>query len=100
MAFRREVLAVVGGFDEVRWYRLADIEWRSGSRTPVSAARRARSGCQARASCGPPRPRADLTLKRNSTASDRWRDHWDLVLSGKPEHTTTMTTITTSTKAR
>ncbi len=90
MAFRREVLSQVGGFDEkFRWYRTADIEWCFRVK-------------DAGYSCGVvdvpvikhehrmwfetvPEERAKWSKRNFYRFLDRWRDRWDLVLSGEPQ---------------
>ncbi|MGE5227077.1 MAG: glycosyltransferase [Planctomycetaceae bacterium] len=89
MAFRREVLREVGGFDEkFRWYRTADIEWSfrvkdAGYRcelVPVPVERHEhRMWFET-----PPAERAKWSKRNFYRFLDRWRDRWDLVLSGEP----------------
>lgn len=89
MAFRRELLTDVGGFDErFRWYRTADIEWSfrvrdAGYRcevVPVPVAKHEhRMWFET-----PPAERAKWSKRNFYRFLDRWRDRWDLVLSGKP----------------
>ncbi|MEP6758181.1 MAG: hypothetical protein ABJB55_03200 [Actinomycetota bacterium] len=91
MAFRRDVLAKVGGFDEkFRWYRTADIEWSfrikdAGFRcevVPVPVAKHEHRSWEAATE----EERASRSKRNFYRFLDRWRDHWDLVLSGEPEH--------------
>jgi cysteinyl-tRNA synthetase len=91
MAFRREVLIEVGGFDEkFKWYRTADIDW-------SFAVKDAGFGCsvvplpvtkhQHRAWVAASENQRTSWSKRNFYRFlDRYRDRWDLVLSGEPEH--------------
>jgi cysteinyl-tRNA synthetase len=91
MAFRREVLSEAGPFDEkFKWYRTADIEWSfrvkdHGFRTvvvPVPVRKHEhRMWFET-----PPDRRAAWSKRNYYRFLDRWRDRWDLVLSGKPEH--------------
>ncbi len=91
MAFRREVLAAVGGFDEkFRWYRTADIEWSfrvkdAGLRCEVVPVPVAKHEHRAWAAATEDE-RASRSKRNFYRFLDRWRDHWDLVLSGEPEH--------------
>lgn len=90
MAFRREILNEVGGFDErFTWYRTADIEWSfrvkdAGYRcevVPVPVARHEhRMWFET-----PPAERAKWSKRNFYRFLDRWRGRWDLVLSGEPE---------------
>jgi hypothetical protein len=89
MAFRRELFGAVGGFDEhFRWYRTADIEWSfrvkdAGYRcevVPVPVTRHEhRMWFET-----PPAERAKWSKRNFYRFLDRWRDRWDLVLSGEP----------------
>ena len=89
MAFRREVLAVAGMFDEkFRWYRTADIDWSfrvkdARLRTvvvPVPVTKHQhRMWFET-----PPAQRAAWSKRNFYRFLDRWRDRWDLVLSGEP----------------
>jgi hypothetical protein len=91
MAFRREVLTEVGGFDEkFRWYRTADIDW-------SFKVKDAGLGCSVvslpvekhehRAWAAASEQQRTSWSKRNFYRFlDRYRDRWDLVLSGEPEH--------------
>jgi GT2 family glycosyltransferase len=91
MAFRRDVLREVGGFDEkFRWYRTADIEWSfrvkdAGYRcevVPVPVRKHEhRMWFET-----PPAERAKWSKRNFYRFLDRWRDRWDLVLSGEPGH--------------
>ena len=90
MAFRREVLTSVGGFDEkFRWYRTADIDW-------SFRVKDAGLGCSVvplpvtkhehRAWAAATEAQRTSWSKRNFYRFlDRYRDRWDLVLSGEPE---------------
>jgi hypothetical protein len=91
MAFRREVLAAVGGFDErYRWYRTADIDWSFrvkdagfGCRVvPVPVVKHEHRMWEA-ASEG---QRASWSKRNFYRFLDRFRDRWDLVLAGEPDH--------------
>ena len=91
MAFRRGVLTKVGGFDEkFRWYRTADIELSfrvkdAGLRcavVPVPVTKHEHRMWQAATED----ERASRSKRNFYRFLDRWRDHWDLVLSGEPEH--------------
>jgi hypothetical protein len=91
MAFRREVLTKVGGFDEkFRWYRTADIDW-------SFKVKDAGLGCSVvplpvtkhdhRAWAVATEAQRTSWSKRNFYRFlDRYRDRWDLVLSGEPDH--------------
>jgi cysteinyl-tRNA synthetase len=91
MAFRREVLAEVGGFDEkFRWYRTADIDW-------SFRVKEAGVGCRVvpmpvakhehRMWAGATEAQRTSWSKRNFYRFlDRFRDRWDLVLAGEPKH--------------
>jgi cysteinyl-tRNA synthetase len=90
MAFRREVLAEVGGFDEkFKWYRTADIEWSFRVKdagytcavvdVPVTKH-------EHRAWTAATEDQRTSWSKRNFYRFlDRYRDRWDLVLAGAPE---------------
>ena len=84
MAFRRDVLAEVGGFDErFRWYRSADIEWSfrvkdAGSRVEVvevPVTKHAHRMWEATS----PEDRERLSKRNFYRFLDRYRDRWDLV---------------------
>jgi GT2 family glycosyltransferase len=89
MAFRREVLTLAGPFDErFRWYRMADIDWsfRVKDRSlrtvvvPVPVTKHEhRMWFET-----PPAQRATWSKRNFYRFLDRWRDRWDLVLSGEP----------------
>ncbi len=92
MAFRREILADAGLFDEkFRWYRTADIEYSFrikdlGLRAvvvPVPVERHPhRMWFET-----PPAERAKLSKRNFYRFLDRWRDRYDLTVSGAPpEH--------------
>jgi cysteinyl-tRNA synthetase len=89
MAFRRELLTQVAGFDEkFRWYRTADIEWSfqvkdAGLRcevVPVPVVKHEHRMWFETA----PDERAKWSKRNFYRFLDRWRDRWDLVLSGEP----------------
>ena len=89
MAFRREMLAEAGFFDEkFKWYRTADIEWSfrvkdAGYRCEVVELPVEKH--EHRMWFGtPPGERARWSKRNFYRFLDRWRDRWDLVLSGKP----------------
>ena len=89
MAFRREVLEDAGLFDEkFTWYRTADIEWSfrvkdAGYRCEVVEAPVTKH--EHRMWFETPRAERAKWSKRNFYRFlDRWRDRWDLVLSGRP----------------
>jgi hypothetical protein len=89
MAFRREILASAGLFDEkFRWYRTADIEYSFrikdlGLRAvvvPVPVKRHEhRMWFQT-----PPAERAKWSKRNFYRFLDRWRDRYDLTVSGAP----------------
>jgi cysteinyl-tRNA synthetase len=89
MAFRREILTTAGLFDEkFRWYRTADIEYSFrikdlGLRTvvvPVPVERHEhRMWFQT-----PPADRARWSKRNFYRFLDRWRDRYDLTVSGEP----------------
>ena len=89
MAFRREILTTAGLFDEkFRWYRTADIEYSfrvkdQGLRAvivPVPVERHEhRMWFQT-----PPEERARWSKRNFYRFLDRWRDRYDLTVSGKP----------------
>ncbi len=89
MAFRRETLIRVGGFDErFAWYRSADIEWcfrvrDSGLRVvsvPVPLRTHEHRMWEALAT-----EERDARSRRNfSRFLDAWRDRWDLTVRGRP----------------
>jgi cysteinyl-tRNA synthetase len=89
MAFRREILTIAGLFDEkFRWYRTADIEYSfrikdQGLRAvvvPVPVERHEhRMWFQT-----PPEERAKWSKRNFYRFLDRWRDRYDLTVSGKP----------------
>jgi cysteinyl-tRNA synthetase len=89
MAFRREVLTLAGPFDErFRWYRTADIDWSFRVRdarlralvVPVPVTKHEhRMWFET-----PPAQRASWSKRNFYRFLDRWRDRWDLVLSGEP----------------
>jgi Glycosyltransferase like family 2 len=89
MAFRREVLTDVGGFDEkFRWYRTADIDWSfrikdaglGCSVVPLPVTKH-----EHRAWAAATEAQRTSWSKRNFYRFlDRYRDRWDLVLAGEP----------------
>ena len=89
MAFRREILTTAGMFDEkFRWYRTADIEFSFrvkdlGLRAvvvPVPVERHEhRMWFQT-----PPADRARWSKRNFYRFLDRWRDRYDLTVSGEP----------------
>jgi hypothetical protein len=89
MAFRHDVLILAGPFDEkFRWYRMADIDWSFrvkdvGLRTvvvPVPVTKHEhRMWFET-----PPAQRASWSKRNFYRFLDRWRNRWDLVLSGEP----------------
>ena len=89
MAFRREILTSAGSFDEkFRWYRTADIEYSFrikdlGMRAvvvPVPVLRHEhRMWFET-----PPADRARWSKRNFYRFLDRWRDRWDLTVSGEP----------------
>ncbi len=89
MAFRREILTDAGPFDEkFRWYRTADIEYSFrikdlGLRAvvvPVPLERHThRMWFET-----PPAERAKLSKRNFYRFLDRWRDRYDLTVSGVP----------------
>jgi Glycosyl transferase family 2 len=90
MALRRDTLRGVGMFDEkFRWYRTADIEYSfrvrdSGLRAgvvPVPVRRHEHRMWFNTA----PEERAKWSKRNFYRFLDRWRDRWDLVLSGDPD---------------
>jgi GT2 family glycosyltransferase len=91
MAFRREMLREAGPFDEkFKWYRTADIEWSFRAKdhgfravvVPVPVRKHEHRMWFETA----PDQRARWSKRNYYRFLDRWRDRWDLVLSGKPEH--------------
>ena len=91
MAFRREVLAAVGGFDEkFRWYRTADIEWSFRVKdagftcavVPVPVTKHEHRMWTAATE----EERASRSKRNFYRFLDRWRGRWDLVLAGEPAH--------------
>jgi GT2 family glycosyltransferase len=90
MAFRREVLREVGGFDEgFRWYRSADIEWSfrvkdAGYRVEVVEVPVIEHEHRMWASTLPDE-RARLSKRNFTRFLDRYRDRWDLVEAGRPD---------------
>jgi len=89
MAFRRELVSKVGGFDEkYRWYRTADIEWSfrvkdAGYRCDVVSAPVEKHEHRAWAAATEDQ-RASWSKRNFYRFLDRYRDRWDLVLAGRP----------------
>jgi len=91
MAFRREVLTDVGGFDEkFKWYRTADIDWSFkvkdaglGCRVVSLPVTKHEHRAWAAAS---DKQRTSWSKRNFYRFLDRYRDRWDLVLSGEPDH--------------
>jgi glycosyltransferase involved in cell wall biosynthesis len=89
MAFRREILEDAGSFDEkFTWYRTADIEWSfrvkdAGYRCEVVEAPVTKHEHRMWFETTP-QDRAKWSKRNFYRFLDRWRDRWDLVLSGKP----------------
>jgi cysteinyl-tRNA synthetase len=91
MAFRREVFVDVGGFDEkFKWYRTADIDWSfkvkdaglGCSVVPLPVTKHEHRAWAAASD----RQRTSWSKRNFYRFLDRYRDRWDLVLSGEPEH--------------
>jgi hypothetical protein len=91
MAFRRELISDAGFFDEkFRWYRTADIEWSfrvkdAGYRTVVVDVPVKKHEHRMWFETAP-KERERLSKRNYYRFLDRWRDRWDLVMSGEPEH--------------
>ncbi len=91
MAFRREVLTDVGGFDEkFKWYRTADIDWSfkvkdAGLGCSVVSLPVAKHEHRAWAAASD-KQRTSWSKRNFYRFLDRYRDRWDLVLSGEPDH--------------
>jgi cysteinyl-tRNA synthetase len=87
MAFRRELLTEVGGFDErFRWYRTADIEYSfrvrdTGLRARVVPVPVRRHEHRAWAST-PPEERARLSKRNYNRFLDHFRGRFDLLVRG------------------
>jgi hypothetical protein len=90
MAFRRDVLREVGGFDErFRWYRSADIEWSfrvkdAGYRAEVADVPVVKHEHRMWAATSP-EDRERLSKRNFYRFLDRYRDRWDLVEAGPPD---------------
>lgn len=90
MAFRREVLIEVGGFDDkFRWYRTADIDWSfkvkdAGLGCSVVSLPVTKHEHRAWAAATD-KQRTSWSKRNFYRFLDRYRDRWDLVLSGEPE---------------
>ena len=91
MAFRRDTLRLVGGFDErFRWYRTAAIDWSflvkdAGMRCEVIDVPVTKHEHRMWFETDPV-TRARWSKRNFYRFLDRWRDRWDLVLSGEPPH--------------
>jgi cysteinyl-tRNA synthetase len=91
MAFRREVLTTAGLFDEkFRWYRTADIDYSFrikdlGLRAVVVPAPLERHEHRMWFQT-PPAERAKWSKRNFYRFLDRWRDRYDLTVSGEPPH--------------
>jgi hypothetical protein len=91
MAFRREILTTAGLFDEkFRWYRTADIEYSFrikdlGLRAVVVPAPLERHEHRMWFQT-PPAERAKWSKRNFYRFLDRWRDRYDLTVSGEPPH--------------
>jgi hypothetical protein len=89
MAFRRDVFAEAGGFDEkFTWYRTADIEWSfrvkdAGFRCDVVDVPVTKHAHRMWFETEPAE-RAKWSKRNFYRFLDRYRDRWDLVLSGEP----------------
>jgi cysteinyl-tRNA synthetase len=89
MAFRREILTTAGLFDEkFRWYRTADIEYSFrikdlGLRAVVVPAPLERHEHRMWFQT-PPAERAKWSKRNFYRFLDRWRDRYDLTVSGEP----------------
>jgi len=90
MAFRREILSEAGLFDEkFTWYRTADIEWSfrvkdAGYGCEVVELPVAKHEHRMWFETSPDE-RAKWSKRNFYRFLDRWRDRWDLVLSGAPD---------------
>jgi Glycosyl transferase family 2 len=89
MAFRRDTLRRVGGFDErFTWYRSADIEWcfrvlDAGLRVaavPVPVMVHEHRAWEALE----PAEREERSRRNYARFLERWRDRWDLTVRGRP----------------
>ncbi len=91
MAFRRDVLVRAGPFDEkFKWYRTADIDWSfrvkdAGYRCVVVDVPVRKHEHRMWFETDPA-VRAKLSKRNFYRFLDRFRDRWDLVLSGEPPH--------------
>jgi cysteinyl-tRNA synthetase len=89
MAFRRDVLAEVGGFDEkFKWYRTADIDWsfrvkEAGYTCAVIDVPVTKHEHRAWTAATDDQ-RASWSKRNFYRFLDRYRDRWDLVLAGAP----------------
>jgi hypothetical protein len=89
MAFRRETLIRVGGFDErFTWYRSADIEWSfrvhdAGLRV-VAAPLPVRTHQHRMWEALAPEDREARSRRNFSRFLDSWRGRWDLTVRGRP----------------
>jgi cysteinyl-tRNA synthetase len=91
MAFRRETLVEAGPFDEkFKWYRTADIDWSfrvkdAGYRCVVVDVPVRKHEHRMWFETDPA-SRAKWSKRNFYRFLDRFRDRWDLVLSGEPAH--------------
>jgi GT2 family glycosyltransferase len=89
MAMRRDLLTLVGRFDEkFRWYRMADVEFSfrvkdSGLRTVVVEAPVTKHEHRLWFQTDPAE-RAKWSKRNYYRFLERWRDRWDLVLDPRP----------------
>jgi GT2 family glycosyltransferase len=91
MAFRREILGKAGPFDErFTWYRTADIDWsfrvKDAGYTCVVVEVPVRKHDHRMWFETDPAVRAKWSKRNFYRFLDRFRDRWDLVLSGEPPH--------------
>ena len=81
----------MGGFDEkFRWYRSADIEWSfrvkdAGYSCAVIAVPVAKHEHRMWETASE-RERGAWSKRNFYRFLDRWRDRWDLILAGEPDH--------------
>lgn len=89
MAFRRDTLVRVGGFDErFTWYRTADVEWsfriRDAGMRAVVVPVPVRSHEHRMWESLTPEDRDERSRRNFSRFLDSWRDRWDLTVQGHP----------------
>ena len=89
MAFRRETLVRVGGFDErFTWYRSADIEWsfrvRDAGLRVLAVPAPVETHEHRMWEALPPDEREARSRRNFTRFLDRWRDRWDLTVRGAP----------------